>query len=161
MALFDVAYELEPICDGVEVLGLVHRPLGEPDEITLTKYGDVIVMGYDPYRFTGTPGHMALMRNLLQILGAPVYLEPADEYDHPRVNTWVRADANRAAVLLINSQTAPAQHFDVCFKGNAEKAIAIGLNGAEDVLPVRRENGFLKARVENMQPWEMKLVLFE
>lgn len=160
-ALFDVAYELEPVCDGVEVLACVHRPLGEPDEITLTRYGNVIVMGYDPYRFTGTPGHMTLMRNLLNELGAPVSLQPADAYDQPRVNTWVRADDKRAAVLLINSQTAPAQDFEVCFKGSAVKATAIGLNGTEEALCVRSEDGFLKAHIDTMQSWEMKVILFE
>ena len=51
--------------------------------------------------------------------GATVLLEPSDAYQLPRVNVWARADANRAAVLLINSQT------------------------------------------ENLQPWEMKVILFE
>ncbi len=160
-ALFNVAYDLEPVCDGVEVLGSVHRPLGEPDEITLTRYNNVIVMGYDPYQFTGTPGHLYMKRNLLKALGMPVYLEPADVYDSPRVSTWVRADDKRAAVLLINAQTAPALDFEVCYNGSAEAATAVGLWHADEALAVRREDGFLKARIDRMEPWEMKVVLFE
>ena len=73
----------------------------------------------------------------------------------------MRADDKRAAVLLINSQTSPALYFDVCFRGSAKKAIAIGLNGAEAELAVREEGGFVKAHIETLQPWEMKVVLFE
>ena len=102
-----------------------------------------------------------MKRNLVKALGASVYTEPADIYDSPRVNTWVRADENRAAVLLINSQTSPALDFEVCFRGSAEKATAAGLNRADQPLCVRREDGFLKARIDRMEPWEMKIVYFE
>ncbi|MBQ8611009.1 MAG: hypothetical protein IJ412_04785 [Oscillospiraceae bacterium] len=160
-ALFDVAYALEPVCEGVEILGYTHRPLGEPDEITITRYNNIIVMGYDPYRFTGTPGHMTMMRNMIKALGAAVYLEPADPYAMPRVSTWARADDTRAAVLLINPQTSPALDFDVCFKSNAQKATAIGLGRDDQSLDVRYEDGFLKARISRMEPWEMRVILFE
>ncbi len=160
-SLFDVAYALEPVCDGVEVLAYTYRPLGEPNEIAVTRYNNVIVMGYDPYQFTGTPGHMTLMRNMLKALGAAALLEPSDVYDLPRVSTWVRADDKRAAVLLINAQTAPALDFDVSFRGSAETAVAISPDKADAALAVRREDGFLKARIDRMEPWEMKVVLFE
>ena len=160
ITLWDVAFDLEPVCDGVEILAHIRRPY-EDDAICATKFGNVVVLGYDPYEYTGVPGHQLLMRNMLTEFGAAVYLEPADPYAVPRVNTWVRADDKRAAVLLINSQTSPALYFDVCFRGGAKKAIAIGLNGAEAELAVREEGGFVKAHIETLQPWEMKVVLFE
>lgn len=160
ITLWDVAFDLEPVCDGVEILAHIRRPY-EDDAICATKFGNVVVLGYDPYEYTGVPGHQLLMRNMLTEFGAAVYLEPADPYAVPRVNTWVRADDKRAAVLLINSQTSPALYFDVCFRGSAKKAIAIGLNGAEAELAVREEGGFVKAHIETLQPWEMKVVLFE
>ncbi len=159
--LWDVAYDLEPVCDGVEILAWTRRPLGESDTVCATKYGNVVVLGYDPYEFTGVPGHQLLMRNMLKEFGARTCLEPTDPYAVPRVSAWVRADDKRAAVLLINAQTSPALSFDVCFRGDAQKATASGLNRADAALAVRREDGFLKARIDRMEPWEMKLVLFE
>jgi len=161
-AIYGTAYDLEPIAEGVEVLGYTERPLGQADKIALTKYNNVIVLGYNPYQYTGTPGRLLMMRNLQKALGASVILEPAQVYACPRVSTWVRADVKRAAVLLINAETAPALDFDVCFRTNAAtKAAALGLNKADETLCVRREDGFVKARITRMEPWEMKLILID
>jgi len=160
-SLDELTYDLEVVCDDVEILAFTQRQLEENQQIAVTKYGNVVVLGFSPYKHTGTPGHMTLMRNLYKEFGATVLLESSDAYQLPRVNAWARANANRAAVLLINSQTSSANSFDVCFKGNAETAAAIGLGSEEIRLEVRKEEGYVRAHIENLQPWEMKVILFE
>jgi len=154
-----VNYDLEPVCDGVEILAYITRT-NEKDQPCITKYGNVVVLGYDPYQYTGTPGRLLMMRNLQKEFGASVILEPTAVYDSPRVSVWVRADEKRAAVLLINSQVAPARAFDVCFRGSAASASMLDMDTDVSV-PVRREDGFARVRMDGMAPWEMKLILFE
>ena len=159
--IFGPYYNLEPLSDEVETLSLRARPYGIPDEICAAKYHNVVALGYAPYRFTGTPGRLHMMREVQKALGAPVLLHPSDEYDPPRVSVWVRADENRAAVLLINAETGPARPFEVMFRGAAAKAVSMGLNRADMALETRRDGEFVYARVPGMQPWEMAVVLFE
>ena len=121
----------------------------------------MVALGYAPYRFTGTPGRLHMMREVQKALGAPVLLHPSDEYDPPRVSVWARADENRAAVLLINAETGPARPFEVMFRGAAAKAVSMGLNRADMALETRRDGEFVYARVPGMQPWGMVVVLFE
>ena len=160
-AIYGKAYDLEPVADGVEPLAFTVRPYGAADQLCAARYGSVVTLGYNPYQFTGTPGHMRLMRALEKALGAPVWLEPSDQYDVPRVAAFARADGKRAAVLLINAETGPARPFDVCFRGAAVRAVSLGLDRADADLSVRRADGFTAARIEAMRPWEMALVLFE
>ena len=159
--IFGPYYNLEPLSDEVETLSLRARPYGIPDEICAAKYHNVVALGYAPYRFTGTPGRLHMMREVQKALGAPVLLHPSDEYDPPRVSVWVRADENRAAVLLINAETGPARPFEVMFRGAAAKAVSMGLNRADMALETRRDGEYVYARVPGMQPWEMAVVLFE
>ena len=159
--IFGPYYNLEPLNDEVEPLSLRVRPYGIPDEICAAKYHNVVVLGYAPYRFTGTPGRLHMMREVQKALGAPVLLRPSDEYDPPRVSVWVRGDENRAAVLLINAETGPARPFEVMFRGAAAKAVSMGLNRADMALKTRRGGEFLCARIPGMQPWETAVVLFE
>ncbi len=160
-AIYGLAYDLEPIADGVEALAYTGRPYGAEDQLCAAKYGSVVTLGYNPYQFTGTPGRLQLMRELEKALGAPIWLEPEDKYDPPRVAAFARADGSRAAVLLINAQTGPARPFDVCFRGAAEKAVSLGLDRGEEPLALRREGGVSAARVEAMRPWEMAVLLFD
>ena len=160
-AIYGQAYDLESVADGVEPLAYTARPYGVPDRLCAARYKNVVVLGYNPYQFTGTPGRLEMMRNLLADMGAPVSLEPADPYDPPRVAAFVRADQNRAAVLLINAQTGPARPFEVRFTGAALKALSHAPGeDAPRPLPVRSENGALRARVEGMSPWEMRVIYF-
>jgi len=154
-----VAYDLEPVRDGVETLAYITR-FDAPRQPCVTKYGNVVVLGYDPYNHTGTPGRLLMMRNLQKEMGASVILEPIDVYDSPRVSVWVRADEKRAAVLLINSQIASARAFDVCFRGSAFAASMLDMD-TDISVPVRHEDGFARVRIDGMTPWEMKLILFE
>ena len=156
-----LAYDLEPICEGVEVLAYTKRPYGTPDEPCATRFGNIVVLGFAPYKYTGTSGHLKMMRDLEFAFGAPVVLEPADVYNPPRVGAWARGNENRGAVLLINGETSPAFDFDVCYKGSAQTATLYGLNGKEIQLTVRHENGYTRASVEKLLPWETALVLFE
>ena len=119
------------------------------------------MLGFDPYHYTGTPGRQRLMRELEKSLGAAVTLEPADEYDPPRVAAFARADGARAAVLLINAETTPCAAFDVRFRGSAKSALAIDLSSAETPLAARAEDGVVSAWIGSMSPWETLLVLFE
>ena len=159
--LFGKNYALEPLNGEVEVLAHTARPYGIPDEISATRYGGIVVLGYSPYRFTGTVARQKLMRELEKSLGAQVWLEPVDDYDPPRVAVFARADTARAAVLLINAETSPARSFDVCFRGEAGHASVLGFTKAEAALPVRRQAGSAAVRIEAMAPWETLLVLFE
>lgn len=161
MGIYGVNYDLELLNDEVEVLAYRSRHYGIPDEVCATRYGNVVVLGYAPYHYTGTPGRLAMMRNLQRSLGATVWLEPKDPYDPPRVSTWVRADEKRAAVLLINAENSPARSFDVVFRGKAGKAVSMGLNREDEPLAVRREGESVYAEVPVLKPWEMAIVLFE
>lgn len=161
MGLSGLNYDLELLNDEVEVLAYRSRHYNIPDEICATRYGNIVVLGYSPYQYTGTPGRLTMMRNLQKAMGAPVWLEPKDVYDPPRVSIWVRADEKRAAVLLINAETSPTRSFDVVFRGEAKNAVSIGLNREEKKLLVKREDEFLYAHITELKPWEMAVVLFE
>ena len=156
------AYILEPVSQHVEPLAYVTRPYGVPDGLCAARCQNVVVLGFNPYQFTGTPGRMAMMRNLLTSLGSPISLEPTDPYDPPRLAAFVRADGNRAAVLLINAQTGPSRPFDLRFRGTAAKA-QFHLFGQSDPspLPLRRDGGNAFARVPALSPWGMALVYFD
>lgn len=159
--IFGLIYNLEPLSGEVETLSLRTRPYGIPDEICAAKYKNVVTLGYAPYRFTGTPGRLHMMREIQRSLGAPVLLQPVDEYDPPRVSTWVRADEKRAAVLLINAQTGPARPFEVLFRGEAAKAVSAGMNRPDEALEIRRDGEYVCARMPEMKPWETAVVFFE
>ena len=161
-AIYGQAYDLESVADGVEPLAYTARPYGVPDRLCAARYKNVVVLGYNPYQFTGTPGRLEMMRNLLADMGAPVSLEPIDPYDPPRVAAFVRADQNRAAVLLINAQTGPARPFEIRFRGDAASA-QFHLFGQPDPapLPLRRDGQNAFARVPALAPWDMALVCFE
>ena len=66
-AIYGKAYDLEPVADGVEVLAYTVRPYGAADQLCAAKYGNVVTLGYNPYQFTGTPGHMKLMQELEKV----------------------------------------------------------------------------------------------
>ena len=121
-----------------------------------------MVLGYNPYQFTGTPGRMTMMRNLLADLGAPISLEPTDPYDPPRVAAFARADQNRAAVLLINAQIGPSRPFDLRFRGTIHAA-QLHLLGQPDPapLPLRQEGENAFTRIPALAPWEMAAVYME
>lgn len=161
MGIYGVNYDLELLNDQVEVLAYRSRHYGIPDEVCATRYGNAIVLGYAPYHYTGTPGRLTMMRNLQKALGTTVWLEPKDLYAPPRVSTWVRADENRAAVLLINAENSPASSFDVVFRGKAKKAVSIGLNREDELLAVHCDDEAVYAEVSSLRPWEMAIVLFE
>ena len=159
--LFGLAYDLEPVTEGVEPLAYTARPYGTGDRLSVCRYKNVVTMGYNPYQYTGTPGHMALMRNLFREMGAPLCLEPADPYDPPRVAAFVRGRGDRAAVLLINGQTGSARPFDVCWRGRAAAAVALAPGREPEPLPLRHEGGFARVRVGGMGPWEMRVITLE
>ena len=154
-------YDLEPVAPGVEPLAYTVRPYGAENRLCAARYGSAVTLGYDPYRCTGTPGRLRMMRELLKSMGAPVWLEPVDAYDPPRVAVFARADAHRAAVLLINATTGPSRPFELCFRGGAQKAVSLGLNRERAPLSLRQADGFRAAYVKEMAPWEMNLVLIE
>lgn len=159
--IFGPIYNLEPLNDEVEVLSLRTRPYGIPDAPCAARYRNVVVLGLAPYQFTGTPARLHVMRELHKSLGALVLLNPTDEYDPPRVSTWVRGNENRATVLLINAETSPTRPFEVMFRGSAQSAVSAGLNRADVSLSTRREGEYICARIEGMQPWEAAIVFFE
>ena len=150
------AYHLQPLAEGAEIL-TVDPADASPVSV---RCGDKVVLGYNPYCFIGTPGYLGMLRELQKALGASVWLEPWDVYECPRVSTWVRADGHRAAVLLINGQTDTAEQFDVCFRGDAKTAELVRPDGSRETLPVRREEGVLKAGIARLAPWEMGVVWF-
>ena len=161
-AIFDKAYDLELTSPEAEVLAYTARPYGQKDEICAVKCGNVVTLGYNPYRFTGTPGRMRLTRELFKTLGADIWLEPTDEYDVPRVAVFARADEKRAAVLLINAETSPARPFDLCLRGKIDSAVSLGLNRSDIQLETRAVNaGYSAVRVDGMKSWEMAVVLVE
>ncbi|MCR4622593.1 MAG: hypothetical protein K5663_10990 [Clostridiales bacterium] len=161
-AIFDKAYDLELTSGKTEVLAYTSRPYGQKDEVCAVKCGDVVTLGYNPYRFTGTPGHMRLIRELFKTLGADIWLEPTDEYDVPRVAVFARADEKRAAVLLINAETSETRPFDLCLRGKVNSAVSLGLNREDIQLETRAVNGYYSAlRIDTMKPWEMAVVLVE
>ncbi len=160
-AIYGDAYDLEPIAEDVEPLAYTVRPYGVQDQLCAARRKNIVVLGYNPYQYTGTPGRTAMMRRLLTDLGAPVSLEPTDPYDPPRVAAFVRADRSRAAILLINAQTGPARPFDLRFRGTASTA-HFHLFGRSDPapLPLTRAGGDAVVRVPALAPWDMALVYF-
>ena len=161
-AVYGEAYDLEPISEDVEPLAFTARPYGVPDSLCAARYKNIVVLGYNPYQFTGTPGRMTMMRNLLADLGAPISLEPTDPYDPPRVAAFARADQNRAAVLLINAQIGPSRPFDLRFRGITHAA-QLHLLGQPDPAPLslRQEGENAFARIPALAPWEMAAVYME
>ena len=162
-ALFDLAYDLELTDPGAEALAYTARPYGQKDEICAVKYKNVVTLGYDPYQFTGTPGHMHLKRELFRELGADVWLQPTDEYDMPRVAVFARADEKRAAILLINAEPSPAHAFDLCLRGRVKSALSLGFDRPDTVLQARPADGGKTSaiRIEKMDVWEMAVILAE
>ena len=162
-AIFGKAYDLELTSQQAVALAYTARPYGQKDEICAAKCGQTVTLGYNPYRFTGTPGRMRMMRELFKTLGADIWLEPTDEYDVPRVAVFARADENRAAVLLINAETASARPFDLCLRGKAGSAVSLGLNRSDIRLAARPVNGgdCSAVRIEGMRSWEMAVILVE
>ncbi|MBR0464819.1 MAG: hypothetical protein IJJ23_10670 [Clostridia bacterium] len=159
--LFGLAYDLETVEEGVEPLAYTARPYGIPDRLSVCRYKNVVTMGYNPYQYTGTPGHMALMRGLFRDMGAPAYLEPEDVYDPPRVAAFVRARGNKMAALLINGQTDCARPFDLCYRGESRSAALLAIGREPVGLTLRRDGAFVRARIDGMDPWSMCLVTME
>ncbi len=154
----DLAYNLEPIVEGVEVLAYTARPYGIADEVCATKYGNVVVLGYSPYKYTGTPGYQQLRANLQRAMGGYAWLEPQDAYLLPRVSTWVRGDENRAAVLLINNQTDTAENFRVVCRCKATQAILSVPCKPDTQLPLTRDGDFAGVEIPQLQPWDMAVI---
>ncbi|MBQ4227263.1 MAG: hypothetical protein II697_03595 [Clostridia bacterium] len=162
-AIFGKAYDLALTSPDTEVLAYTERPYGQKDEICAVKYHSAVTLGYNPYQYTGTPGHMHLMLSLCRELGAPLYLEPTDPYDLPRVAVFARCDETRAAVLLINAQTSSARDFDVCFTGAACSAQTLmpDTPPQHSALEASPDGKGCRLHVALMQPWEMRIILME
>ena len=147
--------------DRTQTLAYLAAPYGGEKKICAVKHENVVTLGCDPYAFTGTPGHMKLMRNLEIAFGARVWIEPTDDYDLPRVAVFARADEHRAAVLLINAQTTRAAPFRVCFTGDAAGVTILGFDRTEQTAKPQRGENNLYFTVENMEPWQTLLLLWE
>ncbi len=153
-------YTLTPLSDETQTLAYITRPYGRPKEICATLYRDTAVLGFDPYDYVGTPGFLHMLRALDRAFGAQVWLQPENDYLPPRVAVFARADAQRAAVLLVNAETSPCAPFSVCFAGGAAQASVLGPYRAEQPAGLRRGDGCVFADVPELAPWETALVLF-
>ncbi len=160
-SLEGLSYNLEPVADGVEVLAYTTRPYGFKDEINAAKYGNVVVLGFAPYQYTGTVGYMQLRRNLHRALGAYAWLCPDDAYQPPRVSCWVRGDDRRAALLLINSQNDTAQAFAAICRCSASKAVFAAPGKPPITLTVTREDGYARVELPAMNAWDMGILYLD
>ena len=162
-AIYGKAYDLEITSDKAEKLAYTARPYGIHDEVCALKNENVVTLGYNPYQYTGTPGHLRLMRELQKALGAPIWLEPENEYAPPRVAVFARSDEKRAAVLLINAETSPSSPFELCFRGQADTAHLLGIDREEKTAALTQKQApdCASLPIKAMQPWEMLLVLME
>lgn len=159
--LSDRIYTLRPVSDRTQTLAYLAAPYGGEKKICAVKHKNVVTLGFDPYAFTGTPGHMKLMRSLEKTFGARVWIEPTDDYNLPRVAVFARADEHRAAVLLINSETTRAAPFRVCFTGDAKRVTILGFDRLEQAADPQRGKKCVYFTVETMEPWQTLLLLWE
>jgi hypothetical protein len=159
--IFDPAYELIPLDDKVEVLSRGANTFMEDYGPCATRFGQVVVLGYSPYRFLGTVGKIRQMRELIRQAGTPVELDPVDPYDISRVTPWVRSDGKRTAILLINASLDPALPVDVKVCGSGTKGTILELDKPERSVNVVAEGKYRHVRIDGMESWEMKLLLIE
>ena len=127
----------------------------------VTRYNNVTVFGYDPYRFLGSIGKLHQIRSLLKEAGAPVLVEPEDSYGVNRLSAWARSDGKRAAVLLINTSLDPIKNTDLVIRGEMKKAVFLSVDKPEQPACCSLADDAVRVRIPEMGAWEMLLLLAE
>lgn len=132
--------------------------------LRMTKEGraPVVIFGHGPYRFIGSPGKLLQMQGLMENMGAPLLLRSqAGTFAPGRVTPFFRTDGKRGAAVLINASFDPAKQLNLELKLTGEKATLLRMGQPEKTLPCVRKEERLLIPIDQMNPWEMWMVLVE
>jgi len=121
----------------------------------------VCVMSFEPWYSAGTAAKMWQLRWILREMDADVRLEPTSPFGISRMVPFLRSDGKKHMLLLVNAWIDEAEPFDAVIRGEASQAWAMDMKGNRWEMPLQRDKGEFRIRVEKMDGWDTVVIFAE